>query len=146
MQTSQPLLTWFHPLEIKNVREVRSFHGLVSFNRHFILNFSTIIYPITDYMKFENFEWTNLVTRTCHQIKQKLTVTRILVLPDFAQPFELHCDTFMVGIGVVLSQNGRPMAYFSKKLSMSRLNYSKYTFGVLCIGPSPSPLEFVFGL
>ena len=49
-------------------------------------------------------------------IKMRLTTAPILVLPDFSQPFELHCDSSKVGIGAILSQNGRPIAYFSEKL------------------------------
>ena len=55
-----------------------------------------------------------------------MTNAPILVLPDFANPFELHCDASKVRIGAVLSQYGRPMAYFSEKLSGSRIRYSTY--------------------
>ena len=59
-------------------------------------------------------------------IKVRLTTTPNLVLLDFANPFELHCDASKVGIGEVLSQHGRPVAYFSEKLSGSRMRYSTY--------------------
>ena len=49
-----------------------------------------------------------------------------MVLPDFSQPFELHCDASKVGIGAIFSQHGRRVAYFSEKLSGSKARYNTY--------------------
>lgn len=110
------------------VHEVRSFHGLVSFYWHFIHNFSIIMAPITDCMRAEKFLWTDEATTTFKLIKEKLTTSLVLALSDFSQPFKLQYDTSKVRVGVVLSQGGRPVAYFSKKLSGSKLNYNTYEF------------------
>jgi hypothetical protein len=59
-------------------------------------------------------------------IKLKLTTAPLLVLLDFEVPFELHCDTSKVRIGEMLSQGRKLVAFFSEKLSGSRLNYSTY--------------------
>ena len=55
-----------------------------------------------------------------------MTTAPILVLPDFQLLFELHTDASKVGIGGVLSQQGRPIAYFSEKLSGAKMRYSTY--------------------
>ena len=55
-------------------------------------------------------------------IKQKLT----LVIPNFPQSFKLHCDASKVRIRVVLSQNFRPVAYYSEKLNGAKLQYRTY--------------------
>ena len=79
---------------------------------------------VTNCMKASRFQWTKEVEDVFQLIKVRLTTAPILVLPDFANPFELHCDASKVGIGVVLSQEGRLVAYFSEKLSSSRARYT----------------------
>ena len=96
------IVEWPSP---RNIYEVRSFHGLASFYRNFIKNFSSICAPIVETIKREHqsSEWTKEVEIGFRLLKKKIIGKPILALPYFKKLFEVKCDASGMAIGVVLS-------------------------------------------
>ncbi|XP_066374967.1 uncharacterized protein [Miscanthus floridulus] len=110
-----------------NVSQVQSFHGLASFYRHFVKDFSTIAAPLNNLTKKDvPFKWGDEQDQAFNKLKTKLCEAPLLQLPDFGKTFEIECDASGIGIGGVLLQEGKHVAYFSKKLNGPHLNYSVY--------------------
>ena len=106
---------WPTPL---NVSQVRSFHGLASFYRRFVKDFSTVAAPLNELTKKGvQFEWGAAQQNAFDELKRRLINAPLLALPDFSKQFEIACDASGLGIGGVLMQEGRPITYFFEKLN-----------------------------
>ena len=112
---------------LTSVSKARSFHGLASFYRWFVKEISSIATPITEVIKKDiGFKWGEDQEKAFQFIKEKVTHAPLLVLPNSAKTFEVECDALGLGNGVVLMKEGRPIAYFSEKLSWVALKCPTY--------------------
>ena len=106
------------------VREVQQFLGLTNFFTKYIQGYANLTKPLTDLSKKNVvFAWTDGCNLAFNALKQALTSAPVLALPDPAMPFELVCDASGFGIGAVLMQQQRPVAYYSRKMVPAERNY-----------------------
>ena len=107
-----------------SVKEVQQFLGLTNFFRKFILGYSNLTAPLTELTKKKvSWNWSVDRDNAFRELKTKLTAAPVLAIPDPAAPFELITDSCGYGIGAVLMQNHRPVAYYSRKMTDPEKNY-----------------------
>nr|AAL78107.1 Putative polyprotein [Oryza sativa]AAM47295.1 Putative polyprotein [Oryza sativa Japonica Group]AAP52470.1 retrotransposon protein, putative, Ty3-gypsy subclass [Oryza sativa Japonica Group] len=108
----------------KTVSQIRSFLGLAGYYRRFIENFSRIARPMTQLLKKdEKFKWTAECDKSFEELKKKLVSAPVLILPDQMKDFQVYCDASRHGLGCVLMQEGRVVAYASRQLRPHEGNY-----------------------
>ena len=122
LEKVKAILEWPTP---ENVGEVRSFHGLASFYRKFIKNFSVVCNAMTETMRGDKkeFKWTHGDDKSFETLKQKVIELLVLALPDFNKVFQVECDASGNAIGAILSQEGKPIAFFSENLNDAKRKY-----------------------
>ena len=99
------------------VSQIRSFLGLAGYYRHFIEGFSKIAKPMTELLKKDKkFEWMSDCEKSFTELKKRLTTAPILTLPDIYRSFDVYCDASRQGLGCVLMQDGKEVAYASRQL------------------------------
>ena len=82
----------------------------------FIEDFSTITAPLNDLTKKRvEFEWGVTQDIAFDEIKKRLISAPLLIVPNFNKQFEIECDASGIGIGGVLMQENKNVAYFSEK-------------------------------
>ncbi|GJW07693.1 putative nucleotidyltransferase, ribonuclease H [Tanacetum coccineum] len=106
------------------VTEVRSFLGLAGYYRRFVEGFSRLALPLTQLMrKGEKFVWTDERQESFEELKRRLVSAPILTLPSGSGGFQIYSDASKKGLGCVLMQHGKVIAYASRQLKPYEVNY-----------------------
>ena len=120
----QAVLQWTVP---KTVKELRGILGLTGYYRRFMKDYGMIARPLTQLLrKGALFVWGPEQQQAFELLKQLMSTTPVLAIPDFSQGFVLETDACNTGIGAVLMQNGHPIAFLSQALCRRNQTLSTY--------------------
>ncbi|GJV33683.1 putative reverse transcriptase domain-containing protein [Tanacetum coccineum] len=107
--------------------EIRSFLGLAGYYRRFIANFSKIAKPLTSLtQKNQKYVWGVEQEEAFQTLKNNLCEAPILSLPDRVEDFVVYCDASNQGLGCVLMQRNKVIAYASRQLKIHEKNYTTH--------------------
>jgi hypothetical protein len=127
----QEVLDWKSP---KSVTQICSFLGLARYYRRFISNFSKIVKIMTQLLEKEaKFKWTLQCEDDFLTLKKLLTTAPVLVQPNNEKSFDVYCDASNTGIGRVLMQDGRAIAYASRQLRRHEEHYPTHDLEFLAV-------------
>jgi hypothetical protein len=107
-------------------QELRAFLGLANYFRRFIQGYSTMVAPLTSLLKKERnmSHWDTTCDASFLAVKIALAKAPVLEHPDFNKPFDVICDASVHGVGAVLLQECKPIAFLSRKFGPAEYNYT----------------------
>ncbi|MCI39274.1 RNA-directed DNA polymerase (Reverse transcriptase), partial [Trifolium medium] len=73
--------------------------------------------------KNKAFVWDKNCEEIFQELKKRLTTAPVLMLPDAKEPFVVYCDASKMGLGCVLMQGGKVVAYALRQLKTHERNY-----------------------
>jgi ribonuclease HI len=98
--------------------------GLAGYYRRFIEGFNNLAKPMIALLeKNAKFVWSDKCQTNFEELKRRLTTAPVLTLPDLSKSFSIYCDASRLGLGCVLMQEGKVLAYASRQLRKHEMNY-----------------------
>ncbi|XXG85803.1 hypothetical protein AAC387_Pa11g0821 [Persea americana] len=120
----EAVVKWERP---KNASEIRSFLGLASYYQRFVQGFSSIALSSTKLTKKNApYVWTNQCEVIFQELQTRLTIAPVLTLPSGSGGFTIFIDASNIGLGCVLMQDGKVVAYGSRQLKDHEKNYATH--------------------
>ena len=108
----EAIINWKQP---KTVTEIRSFLGLAGYYRRFVEAFARLAGPLTALTRKDHkFVWSERCEQSFQELKRRLTTAPVLTIPQGTEGFEIYCDASKQGLGAVLMQHGKVVAYASR--------------------------------
>jgi hypothetical protein len=127
----QEVMDWEPPT---SVYQIHSFLGLAGYYCCFIPDFSKIAKHMTERLKKGvKFSWDQKCEDAFHTLRAHLTTAPVLAQPDVSKPFDIYCDASGIGLGCVLTQDNRVIAYASRAFRAHEQNYPTYDLELTAI-------------
>jgi hypothetical protein len=108
-----------------NLKQLRRFLGLINYYRDMWIRRSEILAPLTRLTSSKvKWQWTDVEQTAFDTIKRIIGREVLLSYPDFTKPFEIHTDASHTQLGAVISQDNKPIAFYSRKLNPAQTRYT----------------------
>ena len=105
-----------------NKHDVQRFYGLANYFHRFILGWAKLVAPLQELLKKDkDWECTDECAAAYQGLKDALCSAPVLVLPDLKRPFQVICDATGAGLGAVLVQDGKAIAFWGKCLTEAEI-------------------------
>jgi RNase H-like domain found in reverse transcriptase/Reverse transcriptase (RNA-dependent DNA polymerase)/Integrase zinc binding domain/Retroviral aspartyl protease len=117
-----------------NKRDLRRFIGMVNYYRDLWIRRSDVLAPLAALTsKTTKWTWTDVHQKAFELMKQIVSKETLLSYPNFRQPFDIYTDASKTQLGAVISQENRPIAFYSRKLSAAQTRYTTMERELLAI-------------
>ena len=117
----EAVMSWERP---KSVFQIHSFLRLAGYYMRFIEDFSQLAAPMMRLTRKEvKFDWDDRCEKAFQELKRRLTTAPILIVLDRGHEYTVYCGASRAGLGCVLIQSGRVVAYDSSQLKNHEKNY-----------------------